>query len=95
MVPEIGIGKILLILVVVLLLFGAKRVPEIGSSLGRAIREFQRSLNELQRDVHLDGSGAPRGDLGEGAERRRPPREAPGGEGEGDDARREPKRLLT
>ena len=57
---EIGIEKILLIMVVVLLLFGAKRIPEIGSSLGRGLRDFKRSLNDLQNDVHTDLRVPPR-----------------------------------
>jgi sec-independent protein translocase protein TatA len=57
---EIGIEKILLIMTVVLLLFGAKRIPEIGSSLGRGIRDFKRSLNDLQNDVHTDLRVPPR-----------------------------------
>jgi sec-independent protein translocase protein TatA len=48
---EIGIEKILLIMVVILLLFGAKRIPEIGKSLGKGIREFKKSMNEISRDV--------------------------------------------
>ncbi len=43
-----GIEKIFLIGLVCLLLFGAKRLPEIGTSLGRGIREFKGSL----QDVH-------------------------------------------
>ncbi len=41
---RIGILELLLILVVILFLFGSKRLPEIGSSLGKAIREFQKAL---------------------------------------------------
>jgi sec-independent protein translocase protein TatA len=48
---EIGFDKLLLIAVVVLLLFGAKRVPEIGASLGKGIREFKRSLSDTQDAV--------------------------------------------
>ena len=48
---EIGFEKLLLIAVVVLLLFGAKRVPEIGASLGKGIREFKRSLSDTQDAV--------------------------------------------
>ncbi|MDQ6830252.1 MAG: twin-arginine translocase TatA/TatE family subunit, partial [Gemmatimonadota bacterium] len=47
----IGIEKIFLIGLVCLLLFGAKRLPEIGASLGKGIREFKGSLNELQSTV--------------------------------------------
>ena len=41
---RIGFSELVLILVVILVLFGAKRLPEIGSSLGKAIREFQKAL---------------------------------------------------
>jgi sec-independent protein translocase protein TatA len=40
--------EILLIIVVVLLLFGAKRLPEVGSSIGKGIREFKRSISDTQ-----------------------------------------------
>ena len=41
---RIGFSELVLILLVILVLFGAKRLPEIGSSLGKAIREFQKAL---------------------------------------------------
>ena len=40
----IGLPEILIFLVVVLLLFGAKRVPEIGRSMGRGMREFKDAV---------------------------------------------------
>jgi len=42
-----GIEKILLILVVVLLLFGAKRIPEIAGSFGKGIREFKKQMTDI------------------------------------------------
>ncbi len=42
-----GIDKILLILVVILLLFGAKRIPEIAGSFGKGIREFKRQMGGI------------------------------------------------
>ena len=42
----IGTQEILIILVIVLLLFGAKKLPEIGGGLGRAIRNFKRASSE-------------------------------------------------
>lgn len=48
---EIGFDKLVLIIVVALLLFGAKRLPEIGASLGKGIREFKRSLCDTQDEL--------------------------------------------
>jgi sec-independent protein translocase protein TatA len=45
---NLGMWEILLIVLVVLLLFGAKRLPEVGSSIGKGIREFKRSISETQ-----------------------------------------------
>ena len=47
---NIGWGELLVILIIVLLLFGARRLPEVGRSLGEAIREFQRSLQGKGKD---------------------------------------------
>jgi sec-independent protein translocase protein TatA len=46
--------EILLILLVVLLLFGAKRLPEVGSSIGKGIREFKRSISDTQEAIMGD-----------------------------------------
>jgi sec-independent protein translocase protein TatA len=43
--PNIGPGEIVLLLLVALLLFGAKRLPEIGRSLGKGMREFKDSVS--------------------------------------------------
>jgi sec-independent protein translocase protein TatA len=45
MVPEIGISGLILLLVVALLVFGPKRLPEMGRSLGKGMREFKDSLS--------------------------------------------------
>jgi len=42
----IGMQEMLIILLVVLVLFGAKKLPEIGGGLGRAIRNFKRATSE-------------------------------------------------
>jgi sec-independent protein translocase protein TatA len=47
----LGAGEIVMIFLVVLLLFGAKRLPEIGSSLGKGIREFKGSLREIESEM--------------------------------------------
>ncbi len=46
MFGNLGFGEIMIIMLVVLLFFGAKRLPEIGSSIGKGMREFKRSLTE-------------------------------------------------
>ena len=46
---RLGWGELLVILVILLLLFGAKRLPEIGRSMAQAIREFQRSMNRSNK----------------------------------------------
>ncbi|MDB4874281.1 MAG: Sec-independent protein translocase protein TatA [Gemmatimonadetes bacterium] len=52
MFGEIGLDKLLLLLLVMfLLLFGAKRLPEIGRSLGKGIREFKGSLSGLDEPL--------------------------------------------
>ena len=42
--PEIGIAGLIVILIVALLVFGPKRLPEIGRSLGKGMREFKDSI---------------------------------------------------
>jgi sec-independent protein translocase protein TatA len=42
--PEVGISGLIVILVVALLVFGPKRLPEIGRSLGKGMREFKDSI---------------------------------------------------
>ena len=88
---NMGFMEILLILVVVLLLFGAKRLPEIGASMGKGIREFKksitdvdRSLREPERDARIERDYA--GDRLQNAARE-PQRE--------EEARPEPKRLIS
>lgn len=48
---NLGFMEILLILVAVLLLFGAKRLPEIGASFGKSITAFKRGLSDAERAV--------------------------------------------
>jgi len=64
----LGMWEVLLIFLVVLLLFGAKRLPEIGSSLGKGIREFKGSLREIESEFKVDEEG-PRRDQQESTSR--------------------------
>lgn len=49
--PNLGFTEIMILLVVALLVFGAKRLPEIGASMGKGIREFKRSISDTQDAV--------------------------------------------
>ena len=48
---NLGFMEILLILVVVLLLFGARRLPEIGASFGKSIKEFKKGISDVDRTL--------------------------------------------
>ena len=47
---DLSLTHIMILLVIALLVFGARRIPEIGSSLGQGIREFKKSLREVGSD---------------------------------------------
>ena len=51
MFGNLGFPELLIIMVVVLLLFGAKRIPEIAGSMGKGIKEFRKNINEATRDI--------------------------------------------
>lgn len=50
--------ELLIVFLAILLLFGAKRLPEIGSSLGRGIREFKESIKDVEDDVRGEITGS-------------------------------------
>jgi len=47
----LGVGEVLLIFAVLLLVFGAKRLPELGGALGKGIREFKHSVREIEGEL--------------------------------------------
>ena len=47
----IGVWELILILLIVLLLFGVKKLPEIGSGLGKGIRNFRSSIREEKKEL--------------------------------------------
>ena len=49
MFGSIGFPELLLIFIVALLLFGPKKLPEIGKTLGRSMAEFKKATNDLKR----------------------------------------------
>ena len=84
----LGLGpmELAIILVIVLVIFGAKRVPEIGASFGKGIRDFKRALNDTENQLRQpDAKPAERLNAG-AAEPVQPMRE--------ETPAREPKRLI-
>ncbi len=90
MFGNLGLPELLIIMVVILLLFGAKRIPEIAGSMGKGIKEFKKNINEATREVTTDSKSPLESDTqsrltAAELERRRAAEEA---------ERPEPKRLL-
>jgi sec-independent protein translocase protein TatA len=85
MFGNLGFPELVIIMVVILLLFGAKRIPEIAGSMGKGIREFKKNINDATREVTSETSADNSNRLTQGEiERQRTV----------DEAERTPKRLI-
>ncbi len=51
MLGGIGMPELVVILIILLVLFGAAKLPEIGKSLGKAIKEFKKAGKEIKNDI--------------------------------------------
>jgi TatA/E family protein of Tat protein translocase len=51
MLPSIGMPELLIILMIALIIFGPRKLPELGRSLGRSLNEFKRASNELKHTL--------------------------------------------
>ncbi|MEZ4631579.1 MAG: twin-arginine translocase TatA/TatE family subunit [Deinococcales bacterium] len=49
-----GIWEILIILVVILLFFGPRRLPELAKSVGQSVREFRKGIRDMKEDISAD-----------------------------------------
>lgn len=63
---RLGFGEILVVLVVVLLIFGANKIPQLGDALGKGIRNFKKSSSDEDDSIDVTPKSAP-GQLGGGA----------------------------
>lgn len=50
----LGVPELLFILVLALLIFGPRKLPEIGKTLGRAMGEFRRATTDLKRSINTE-----------------------------------------
>ncbi len=55
---NIGAGEIIVIALVVLLLFGGKKIPELVKGLGKGVRSFKEGMNEIEKDIQSEDSDA-------------------------------------
>ena len=59
MFDKIGIGQILIIFGIFVVLFGYRKLPELGKGMGKALREFRRSVNEKDEiDITKEEKGS-------------------------------------
>ena len=57
-IQNIGAGEILLIALVVVLVWGGKKIPELMKGLGKGGKSFKDGMNEIEKDIHDDASSA-------------------------------------
>jgi len=50
----IGTPELIIILVIVLLLFGSKKIPELMRGLGKGVRNFKEGINGIEKDLNAD-----------------------------------------
>lgn len=51
LIGNLGMGELIIILVIILLLFGAKKIPDLMKGLGRGVRSFKEGMNEVKNDI--------------------------------------------
>jgi sec-independent protein translocase protein TatA len=54
MFGNIGGWEILIIILLILIFFGAKKIPELAQGLGKGIKEFRKAAKDIQEDISLD-----------------------------------------
>lgn len=62
MFSAIGMQELLVIFLVVLLLFGAKRIPDIATGLGRGIKDFKKAVKDTKNEITGDEKPAEKSD---------------------------------
>ncbi|MGQ0562805.1 MAG: Sec-independent protein translocase subunit TatA/TatB [Gemmatimonadota bacterium] len=58
MFGNIGPTEMIFLMIILLLIFGAKRLPELGSGLGKGIREFRKSMREINSEIDRPADNA-------------------------------------
>ncbi|HUU51272.1 MAG TPA: twin-arginine translocase TatA/TatE family subunit [Nitrospinota bacterium] len=53
MIGGLGMPELIIILIIILIIFGAGKLPEIGSGLGKGIRNFRKSTKEVENEIKV------------------------------------------
>jgi sec-independent protein translocase protein TatA len=53
MFGNIGTPEILLIVIAILILFGAKKIPEFAKGIGKGMKEFKKAVKEVEEDIQM------------------------------------------
>jgi sec-independent protein translocase protein TatA len=53
MFPGVGMSEVAVILLVVLLLFGSKRLPDLAKGIGKAMRELKKAADDVKREIDI------------------------------------------
>jgi sec-independent protein translocase protein TatA len=53
MFPAIGMPEMLVIMLVVLLLFGSKRLPDLAKGIGKSMKEFKKAAEDVKREIDI------------------------------------------
>lgn len=54
MIGRIGVQELILILALALIIFGPRKLPELGRSIGQGIREFRKATTEVKKSINFD-----------------------------------------
>lgn len=63
--PSIGFGEIIIVLLFALIIFGPKRLPEMGRTIGRSMKEFRGAAADLRRELDVELEEEPRASVEE------------------------------
>jgi sec-independent protein translocase protein TatA len=51
MFGNLGAGEIILIVLVILILFGSKKIPELAQGIGKGMKEFKKALSDVEEEI--------------------------------------------
>jgi sec-independent protein translocase protein TatA len=58
MFGNLGTGEIILIILAILILFGAKKIPELAQGIGKGMKEFKKALKDVEEDIKDPGNNS-------------------------------------